>query len=288
MRKIIIFLAALIGCTAVSLAQDGQTERNRVFNITLGSCQYAHHDEKMSTGEAVGKILTGLATGQTSVQAAKFEGDAQNAIIKGLSGSHRLRYTDAMDAQQGNIIVDAIITTITASSSTRTWKDSKGKPQFSTYYNGVVETMLTLKDAQTGEVIDNHTFKGTGSGSSYYSTSDDAIRGAMNGLAGQITNWLKRYMPLQANIVEGANAKKNKQKEVYIDLGSREGAFRGMHLGVFIVKTVAGREATRQIGKLKIEEVEGDDISLCKVQGGGKEIKEALDAGMELRVTSLD
>lgn len=82
--------------------------------------------------------------------------------------------------------------------------------------------------------------------------------------------------------------KKDKQKEVYIDLGSNEGAFEGLHMGVYIVKTVAGREAKSQIGKLKIEAVEGDDISRCKVQSGGKEIKAAIDAGQQLQVTSID
>jgi hypothetical protein len=70
-------------------------------------------------------------------------------------------------------------------------------------------------------------------------------------------------------------------------LGSREGAFAGIHMGVFIVKTIAGREARQQIGKLKVETVLGDDISLCKVQSGGKEIKKAIEAGEQLLVISL-
>ena len=100
--------------------------------------------------------------------------------------------------------------------------------------------------------------------------------------------WLNKYRPLKANIIEGSTAKKNKQKEVYIDLGSSEGAFKGLQMGVYQVKTVAGREAKSQIGKLKIEEVEGDDISLCKVQSGGKEIKVAIDAGEQLQVISVE
>ena len=59
-------------------------------------------------------------------------------------------------------------------------------------------------------------------------------------------------------------------------------------MGVYSVKTIAGREAKSQIGKLKIEEVEGEDISLCKVQSGGKDIKEALDSGQKLQVISID
>ena len=100
--------------------------------------------------------------------------------------------------------------------------------------------------------------------------------------------WLNNYRPLRANILEGAAVKKDKQKEVYIDFGSKEGAFEGLHMGVYIVKTVAGREAKSQIGKLKIEAIEGDDISRCKVQSGGKDIKAAIDAGQQLQVISID
>jgi hypothetical protein len=59
-------------------------------------------------------------------------------------------------------------------------------------------------------------------------------------------------------------------------------------MGVFTVKTIAGREAKSQIGKLKIEAVQGYDISRCKVQSGGKDIKAALDAGEQLKVISID
>ena len=55
---------------------------------------------------------------------------------------------------------------------------------------------------------------------------------------------------------------------------------------VYQVKTIAGREAKSQIGKLRIEAVEGDDISRCKVQSGGKDIKECIDNGEKLVVMS--
>ena len=59
-------------------------------------------------------------------------------------------------------------------------------------------------------------------------------------------------------------------------------------MGVYEIKTIAGREARSEVGKLRIEAVEGDDISRCKVQSGGKDIKAALDAGQKLRVISID
>ena len=293
MKKILTTLAAILCCAITISAQDVQTNRNRTYRITLGNVQYAHHNEKMSAGDAVGKVLSGVLTGKTEVQATKYEEDVKNAIIKGLSGAHRYRYNNGLlqlgdVVEEGNLMVDAVITNIQAKSDSRTWKDKDGKTQITTSYKGIVEAMLTLKDAKTGEVVANPTFSGSGMGSSSYSDSDKAVRDAIGRLSNRITDWLNKYSPLQANIIEGAAAKKDKQKEVYIDLGSSEGAFEGLHMGVYTIKTVAGHEAKSQIGKLKIEAVEGDDISRCKVQSGGKDIKAALDAGEKLKVISID
>ena len=290
MKKYLMTLAALLCCAMSTSAQEA---RNQIYSITLGDVQYAHHDEKMSAGEAVGKVLTGVLTGQTSVQATKYEEDVKNAIIKGLSDAYRFRYDDSLtplsqDVQEGSVIVDVNITNIQAKSSTNTWKDSKGKTQTSTYYTGVAEAMLTLKDLKTGEVIINQTVKGQGTTSSNFSTTDQAVRDALTRLSNRVTIWLNQYKPLQANIIEGSTAKKDKQKEVYIDLGSSEGAYPGLHMGVYTVKEVAGRVAKTQIGKLKIEDVEGEDISLCKVQSGGKDIKSAIEAGAQLQVVTID
>lgn len=285
-------IAAVLCCSLTVSAQDTQTNRNQVYNIMLNNVEYTHRDEKLSASEAVGQILSGVLTGQTSVQASKYEDDVKNAIIKGLSGAHRFRYNDGLAqlkdvVQEGNIVVNAVITNIQAESSTSSLK-LKDDVKTSTTYRGIVEAMLTLKDLKTGEVIANPSFGGKGTSFSSYSTSDKAIKEAIAHFATRITAWLNKYSPLQANIIEGTAAKKDKQKEVYIDLGSSEGAYEGLHMGVFQVKKIGGREAKSQIGKLKIEAVEGDNISRCKVQSGGKDIKAAIDAGEKLRVISID
>jgi hypothetical protein len=51
--------------------------------------------------------------------------------------------------------------------------------------------------------------------------------------------YCNRWLPLRANVLEGVRDKKDKQKEVYIDLGNAEGAYKGLHMGVYTVKTVA-------------------------------------------------
>ena len=59
-------------------------------------------------------------------------------------------------------------------------------------------------------------------------------------------------------------------------------------MGVYQLKTIRGKEARSEVGKLKIEAVEGDEISRCKVQSGAKEIKTLLEAGENLVVISID
>ena len=61
-----------------------------------------------------------------------------------------------------------------------------------------------------------------------------------------------------------------------------------MHLTVYSVKTIAGRYARKELGKLKITDVMGDDISLCKVTSGGKNIKAALDEGQQVVAITTD
>ena len=289
-----LWMSVIMLCCVITVsAQEVQKDRNRTYRITLGNVEYAHHNEKMSAGEAVGQVLSGALTGKTSIEATKYEDDVKSSIIKGLSEAHRFRYNDGLlqlkdVVEEGNVVVNALITNINASSSSDTWKDKDNNTKVTTTYTGEVDVVLTMKDAKTGEVIDNVSLNGRGMGLSTFSTSDKAIQEAINRLSNNITDWLNRKAPLQANIIEGTASKKDKQKEVYIDMGSSEGAFNGLHMGVYEVKNIGGREAKSQIGKLKIEEVEGDDISRCKVQSGGKDIKAALDAGQQLRVMSID
>lgn len=290
MRKFQLTLAAVLCCTMTAFAQ---TDRNRTYRITLNNVQYAHHGEKMSADDAVGKILSGVVTGQTSVQATEYEEDAKNAIIKGLSSAYRFRFNNGLlqlddITEEGNIVVDAVIINLQTSSDGKSLTDKKTDYKTSTTYNGIAEVMLTLKDARCGEIIANTIVKGKSGGFPSPNSSEKAMNSALGSLSHNIAAWLNNYRPLRANIIEGAVAKKDKQKEVYIDLGSNEGAFVGLQMGVYTIKTVAGHEAKSQIGKLRIEAVEGDDISRCKVQSGGKDIKAAIDAGQQLQVTSID
>lgn len=80
--------------------------------------------------------------------------------------------------------------------------------------------------------------------------------------------------------------KKDKLKTAYIDLGRTSQVYEGLRLAVFKLKTIAGKEAKIEIGRVKIDEVLGDELSLVNVTKGSKEIKAVLDEGSTLVVST--
>ena len=58
--------------------------------------------------------------------------------------------------------------------------------------------------------------------------------------------------------------------------------------GCLCHRTDSCRETRKHIGRIRVRETLGSDISLCKVQKGGKEIKAAFDRGDAIVAISTD
>ena len=103
-----------------------------------------------------------------------------------------------------------------------------------------------------------------------------------------MTKFYNSAYPYTAHILERGTEKKDKQKELYINLGAQHGLREGTHFDVYIIGSIGGKETRKQIGRLRVKDIEGDEVSLCKVTSGGKDIKAALDAGSQLLIISTD
>ena len=111
---------------------------------------------------------------------------------------------------------------------------------------------------------------------------------ALEGLRSKVTRFYNSAYPYTAHILERGTEKKDKQKELYIDLGAQHGLRAGTHFDVYIIGSIGGKETRKQIGRLRVKDIEGDEVSLCKVTSGGKDIKAALDAEKQLLIISTD
>ncbi len=97
---------------------------------------------------------------------------------------------------------------------------------------------------------------------------------------------MRRAYPLRGHMLEQGceKGKKQKLKEYYIDLGTNHRIFTNTNVDVYVVKRIAGRIARQYIGSAKVIDVQGEDISVCKVTKNGEQIKQAFDRGAEIAV----
>lgn len=289
-KKIILPLLLLLCCALVAQAQ---VERNVVYPCLRGNITYTPPKaQKESTAKTVGKIIGSVlqasaGTADNTTDLPQYANAVCEAIVGAVGQARRIEMAD--DAQSDETLcLDASVSAISASSHIKTWTDKDGKNHEKTEYRGNITGTINIKSATTGRILYTQTINSSAWADAWFEATDKAVGYAISRMKQAITESVNNAFPLYASIVEGARDKKDKTKEVYIDLGEAHGCTSGIHFTVYSVRTVAGKEAKKKIGQLRVTEVMGDEVSLCKVQRGGQDIKTALDAGETLLITSND
>ncbi len=184
--------------------------------------------------------------------------------------------TGQMKTLGAEYIVTGNVTNVSATRRT----DSEGKVS----YRGNIVYSVTVLKVEDGSVVGTknytHSDIATGSGTTEELAINDTYRYCVNSME----NFVQEFFPLKGAIVEMAEAKGDKVKSCYISLGTSVGVLKGQTLDAFAVKTVAGRTVETKIGSLTISEVVAEDLSLCKVTTGAKEIMAASKDGIEIVV----
>ena len=293
MNQLRILLTIVLACvltTANVSAQDNGL--NPVYKVLLGDITYQKNEVKKKV--TVGKVLSVMADvveGRvTDINNEEYIPLARNRVMEGLTHVRRLQVVDDSEATDARYQVTAVLTDISATRKVKSYdrKDSKGREytEMKTYYGAIASVAINFTNLKTGEVTTS-TLSGRCSEYSLAKSADEAIRTALYELADNIYEYYNECYPIRANIIERGTEKKDKTKELYIDVGSR---FIGedVHFNVYVVGQVAGRETRKQIGRIRVRETLGEDISLCKVQKGGKDIKVAFDNGDAIVAISTD
>lgn len=207
-----------------------------------------------------------------------------NAAVKsGISNVYRLESVDS-SATGINYIISGRITNITTTikCKTKEEKDTKGKIKKTKeyVYTGYVSVSLDAKNMSTG-IVTSYDFSENSNNQGDYANETDVLSSSIYYLKNKIEKYFSGRFPLSANIIGTAreNDKKTKVKEVYIDLGSNVGVYKGFRFTVYQKGETLGRITQKEIGAIEIKEVQGGDISLCKVVygNGSKEIMQALN-----------
>lgn len=285
LKRFIASVLACAVCMGVSVSAQ-ESDANETYKVAVGSFSYTPKKEKKGIGHTLGVIATSLLTGQTTQQQAQYADAVRANIISGLSHVVRFRVVEAGQdmGELHHFYVDGVISDIATTTQVEPNKE-KGKPDI-VRYKALVDVTVNLKDVVTGEVIDSRMFGVTESDCSWVPTTEKAVENALRHLASNIALHYNGTFPLTGSIIESAAVKNDKQKSVYIDLGASFGLYKGLKFIVYSMKTVAGKEARIEIGRLKVEKVLGDELSECKVSKGDKALKTAMDNGETLIVVS--
>lgn len=285
MRKLIMTVV-LMATMAVGNAQN--ESGNMPLNVSVMELDYMMKEgPKSELGTVVGAVLDVLAD-QTTSEEPGYSDALRASVIMALSYVRRFTVTDGLQVapnDETNIIVDGTINYI---SITRELKLASNKRDKIPQFYAQIGLTLNVKDAVTGTVINSQVFEVNKSGWSWVNSNDTAIKKALESLRKKIGKYYDTAYPYTAHILERGVEKKDKQKELYIDLGAIHGLQEGTHFDVYIIGSIGGKETRKQIGRLKVKSIEGDEVSLCKVSSGGKDIKAAIDAGQNLLIISTD
>ena len=271
---------------AVGNAQN--VPENMVQNVSVMEMSYTVKEApKSAVGTVVGAVLDVLAD-QTTTEEPGYSDALRASVIMALSNVRRFTVTDGLQVAPNdatNFIVDGTINYISITRELKLASNKKDKiPQF----YAQISLTLNIKDVTTGTVLNSQVFEVNKTGWSWVNSTDTAIKNALETLRKRLEKYYNTAFPYTAHILERGTEKKDKQKELYIDLGSSHGLQKGVHFAVYVIGSIGGKETRKQIGRLKVTSIEGDEVSLCKVVSGGKDIKAALDAEQKMLILSTD
>ena len=171
------------------------------------------------------------------------------------------------------------------SSMTATWKkDSEGKG----HYDGAVTYTLKVTRSKDGTLVGTKTLQHSGLTGGRGGNKEEAIANTITYDVHSMRDFVDEYFKMEGTILEVNAEKKGKAEEVYINLGSMHGVKEAQKFTVYVAREVAGRIAKKEIGRLTTKTVEGEDISLCKVQKGGEEIMRAINDGQTIMIISRE
>ncbi len=234
--------------------------------------------------------LEGLSQGfngkQPQTNVAKYD-VLRAAVVKGIADAHRVSVIDVQAqrtaATHANYVVDATVNNLVIKD-----KVNQINGRRKTVYKAVIDMVMQVKDGKTGKIVKSPVIKVEDLDVVWADTQERALELMLKEFNYEVTKFFNNWFPFGGRVLESASAKGDKQKEVYIDLGATSGAAKGLHMDIYSVRNVGGQQAKLKIGELKIESVAGDNVSLCKVTKGHKEVKAALDNRILLVVESTE
>ena len=136
------------------------------------------------------------------------------------------------------------------------------------YYSCKVNFTLVMTDAKTGKIVATR--------NSYFTNTDQDPDKAVSGCLKFSDQDLRRLVDngciITVPIATLQDVKKNKAQTVIIDAGPNIGICEGLYFDIQVESEMSGRTYYKTIGAAKVKEVLSDELTLCEITKGGKEV----------------
>jgi len=209
----------------------------------------------------------------------------------GVSAGDDMERLALMTQEGADLLLQGVVNDISIKETTTT--NSKGEK--STTYDATINITLKTIDPKTGTVAETTTFTVPSGFIDFgtlailaYSPDEAVSEYSKKLLPKKLKKFINDAFPVEGHVLELAEVKGKDAKTLYIDLGENFGAQKKQKFDVREIRTISTRTSRKVIGEVEIIDVEGEDISLCKVTKGGDKIKAAVDAEMSLIITSKE
>ncbi|WP_276803894.1 hypothetical protein [Odoribacter laneus] len=157
----------------------------------------------------------------------------------------------------------------------------------SVYYDGIISFTVKVTNIADGSIKVSKQFDYSGLNAKTGDSREAAITATLGYIKTSMQKFVNDHFKLESTIVTIEQSDKKKGAvTVYVNCGSAVGIQKGQLFDVKMEKDVAGKKILTNIGTLKADEVQSEDMTLCKVTKGGKEILEANQEGRKLIVIS--
>lgn len=285
-KKAVLFIACAVSVLSVSAQEEAEKEKASKPNVLI---EYFERPEGLSDTWAESlrnSVIEGIsATNRVKVMdvAAYPALAAEKARRESgeLSAGDDLERLKVMKQEGANFLIQGRITSIVTTKN----KTDDGD----IYYTATCAYTLKVINPTDGKSVSTKTFK-HGDGLTdviIADTEDEAVAKVSQKAVKAVRELVEDAFKLQGTILEITLEKKGEAKEVYISMGSDHGVGDGAYFSVCIEREVANRTSQKEIGQLKVKDVEGGELTLCEVKKGGKEIKAAMEGGQKVIVKNM-
>ncbi|MEF9985980.1 MAG: hypothetical protein RSC28_08555 [Bacteroidales bacterium] len=118
-------------------------------------------------------------------------------------------------------------------------------------------------------------------------TKNEADAGANSDANDKMNTYVNVNFPFETKILQLEEKKRGRLKELFIHCGTDIGVKRGDTFKVLLITEIAGIKSKKEIGRLRANEVAGEEVTKCIVTKGDAEILKAFNANKEMVVVSL-